>query len=65
MFAVFAFMANRRAGEVSARMDEVNRTLTRDRQIGRLLVRVFGEEAYLDEAEFEDRPPAKPFLSIP
>lgn len=54
-FACLAFMANRRAGEVSSRMDEINRNLTRDRQTSRLLLHVFRDEESLGEIEFEDR----------
>ncbi len=53
--AFFAFMANRRAGEVSSRMDELNRNLTRDRQISRLLLYVFRDNESLSEIEFETR----------
>ncbi|WP_147126984.1 hypothetical protein [Shimia ponticola] len=55
IFAFFAFMANRRSGEVSSRMDDINRNLTRDRQISRLLLQVFRDEESLGEIEFEDR----------
>jgi hypothetical protein len=53
--AFLAFMANRRAGEVSSRMDEINRNLTRDRQISRLLLHVFRDDQSLTEIEFEAR----------
>jgi hypothetical protein len=55
MFGFFAFMANRRSGQVSARMDQINRVLTRDRQTNRLLLHVFGDEEDLEEMKFEDR----------
>ena len=53
--AFFAFMANRRSGEVSSRMDEINRNLTRDRQVSRLLLHVFRDEQSLGEVDFENR----------
>lgn len=53
--ALFAFMASRRSGQVSSRIDEINRNLTRDRQINRLLVHVFRDEDSLEEIEFEYR----------
>ena len=53
--AFFAFMANRRVGEVSSRMDEINRNLTKDRQISRLLLHVFRDDESLTEIDFEAR----------
>lgn len=53
--AILAFMANRRAGEMSLRMDEINRNLTRDRRISRLLLHVFRDDESLPEIEFEAR----------
>lgn len=55
MLAFFAFTANRRSEEVSSRIDEINRSLTRDRQISRLLLHVFRDEDSLNEVEFEAR----------
>lgn len=52
ILAFLAFMANRRAKEVSALMEEINRKLTRDRQIDQLLLRVFADEESLDEEDF-------------
>jgi len=54
-FAFMAFMANRRASTVSTRLDEINQHLTRERQISRLLGRVFADQDRLSEEEFEDR----------
>ena len=53
--ALLAFMANRRAGEVSSRMDEINRNLTKDRRISRLLLHVFRDDKSLAETDFENR----------
>jgi len=55
IFGFYAYMANQRSRHVSARLDEIKRTLTRDRQINRLLIHVFGEEDSLEEMNFEDR----------
>lgn len=50
--ALFAFLANRRSSEMSSRMDEIKRNLTRDRQISRLLVDVFRDDESLEEIDF-------------
>lgn len=52
--AFMAFMANRRAVATASKLDEINQSLTRDRQINRLLGNVFHNETSLTEREFEE-----------
>lgn len=52
IFALIAFLINRRATQVSSRIDEIKRNLTRDRVISRLLTDVFYESDTLEEFYF-------------
>ena len=53
--AVMAFMANRRAAATARKLDEMNLSLTRDRNISRLLARVFRNQTSFTEREFEEK----------
>jgi hypothetical protein len=54
VFAVFAFMAHRSAKRLEDRTAELNKILTRQRSIERVLSGVFGGLETLEEARFEE-----------